>query len=132
VCLGKISSGTFKRSRAQLFPEPLLSTRRRMRRRGRSRVLTSVRTAARNFDLLLAIATPSTSAPSFSRGWYDSDSVWRQQGRPFEAEYFGLGLSIAECAPWLRSRVHTTGAGLKPATFPRRVFFFVLPSAANC
>jgi hypothetical protein len=35
-----------------------------MRRRGRSRVLTSVRTAARNFDLLLAIATPSTSAPA--------------------------------------------------------------------
>jgi hypothetical protein len=29
-----------------------------MRRRRRSRVLTSVRTAARNFDLLLAIATP--------------------------------------------------------------------------
>jgi hypothetical protein len=53
-----------------------------MRRRGRSRVLTSIRTAARNFDLLLAIATPSTSVPSFSRGWNDSDSVWRQQGGP--------------------------------------------------
>jgi hypothetical protein len=50
----------FNRSRAQLFSEPLLSTRRRMRRRGRSRVLTSIRTAARNFDLLLAIAIPST------------------------------------------------------------------------
>jgi hypothetical protein len=37
------------------FSESLLSTRRRMRRRRRSRVLTSVRTAARNFDLLLAI-----------------------------------------------------------------------------
>ena len=35
-----------------------------MRRRGRSCVLTSIRTAARNFDLLLAIATPSTSVPS--------------------------------------------------------------------
>jgi hypothetical protein len=54
--------------------------RRRMRRRVRQRVLTSVRTAARNFDLLLAIATPSTSVPGFSRGWNDSDSVWRQQG----------------------------------------------------
>jgi hypothetical protein len=32
--------------------------RRRMRRRGRSRFLMSVRTAARNFDLLLAIAHP--------------------------------------------------------------------------
>jgi len=42
----------------------------------------SVRTAARNFDLLLAIATPSTSAPSFSRCWNDSDNVWRQQGAP--------------------------------------------------
>ena len=53
-----------------------------MRRRGRSRLLMSVRTAPRNFDLLLAIATPSTSAPSFSRGWNDSENVWRQQGRP--------------------------------------------------
>ena len=56
--------------------------RRRIRRRGHPRVLTSVRTAARNFDLLLAIATPSTSVPNFSRGWNDSDSVWRQQGGP--------------------------------------------------
>src|ERR1700748_1296541 len=40
----------------------------------------SVRTAARNFDMLLAIATPSTSVPSFSRGWNDPDTVWRQQG----------------------------------------------------
>jgi hypothetical protein len=79
--------------RAQLFAEPLLSTRGRMRRRRRSRVLTSVRTAARNFDLLLAIATPSTSVPSFSRGWNDSDSVWRQQGRPVLA----LGHGAARC-----------------------------------
>src|ERR1700746_4044369 len=64
ISIPDIESGGLNRSRAQLFSEPLLSTRRRMRRRGRSRVLTSVRTAARNFDLLLAIATPSTSAPA--------------------------------------------------------------------
>jgi hypothetical protein len=51
-----------------------------MRRRGRSRFLMSVRTAARNFDLLLAIANLSTSVPSFSRDRNDSDTVWRQQG----------------------------------------------------
>jgi hypothetical protein len=54
-----------------------------MRRRVRPRVLTSVRTAARNFDLLLDIAAPSTSAASFSRCWNDSDNVWRQQGGAF-------------------------------------------------
>jgi hypothetical protein len=64
-----------------------------MRRRVRPRILMSVRTAARNFDLLLAIATPSTSVPSFSRGWNDSDSVWRQQGRPVLA----LGQAAARC-----------------------------------
>ena len=57
--------------------------RRRTRRRVRSRLLTSARTAARNFDLLLAIATPSTSVPSFSRARNDADSVWRQQGGPW-------------------------------------------------
>jgi hypothetical protein len=48
-------------------PRPLFSCYprcRRMRRRGRSRFLMSVRTAARNFDLLLAIATPWTSVPA--------------------------------------------------------------------
>jgi hypothetical protein len=53
--------------------------------------LTSVRTAARNFDLLLDIAAPSTSAASFSRCWNDSDNVWRQQGglcsRSLQASY---------------------------------------------
>ena len=41
--------------------------RRRMRRRGRSRVLMSVRTAMRNFDLQLAIATLRLSAPALCR-----------------------------------------------------------------
>jgi hypothetical protein len=39
--------------------------RRRTRRRGRSRILMSVRTATRNFDLLLAIAHPPITCPSF-------------------------------------------------------------------
>jgi len=42
--------------------------RRRMRRRSRSRVLTSVRSAIRNFDLLLAIATPLTGVPQLYLG----------------------------------------------------------------
>ena len=89
--------GAGPRSRVQIFSEPLdpYPRRRRMRRRSRPRVLTSVRTAARNFDLLLAIATPSTSVPSFSRGWNDSDSVWRQQGgRP---RWACSGPYLADC-----------------------------------
>jgi hypothetical protein len=39
-----------------------------MRRRSRSRVLTSVRSAIRNFDLLLAIATPLTGVPQLYLG----------------------------------------------------------------
>ena len=39
------------------------------------------RTAARNFACC-SPATPSTSVPSFSRGWNDSYSVRRQQGWP--------------------------------------------------
>jgi len=54
-----------------------------MRRRVRSRVLTSVRTATRNFDLLLAIATLRLPVPAlFEIGTNpnDSGSVWGQQG----------------------------------------------------
>ena len=42
---------------------PWLLMRRRTRRRGRPRVLMSVRTATRNFDLQLAIATLQLPAP---------------------------------------------------------------------
>jgi hypothetical protein len=44
---------------------PCYPRRRRMRRRVRPRVLTSVRTAARNFDLLLAI----DACQAFCRNW---------------------------------------------------------------
>jgi hypothetical protein len=40
-----------------------------MRRRGRSRVLTSARTAMRSFDLQLAIATLRLPAPASCRDW---------------------------------------------------------------
>jgi len=52
-----------------------------MRRRG-ERVLMSVRTAPRSFDLPLAIAT-SPISQSFASRVEDSSSVWRQQGGPF-------------------------------------------------
>ena len=56
--------------------------RRRMRRRVRSRALMSVRTATRNFDLELAIATLRLHTQLYvDRN--DSGSVWRQQGGPF-------------------------------------------------
>jgi hypothetical protein len=54
--------------------------RRRIRRR--ARVFTSVRTATRNFDLELAIAT-SHPAPAYAETGNDSGSVRRQQGGPF-------------------------------------------------
>ena len=46
---------------------PWLLMRRRTRRRGRPRVLISVRTATRNFDLQLAIATLQLPAPALFR-----------------------------------------------------------------
>jgi len=53
-----------------------------MRRRVRSRALMSVRTATRNFDLELAIATLRLHTQLYvDRN--DSGSVWRQQGGPF-------------------------------------------------
>jgi hypothetical protein len=57
-----------------------------MRRRGRSRVLTSARTAMRSFDLQLAIATlrlPPKLYVEIGTNPNDSGSVWRQQGGSF-------------------------------------------------
>jgi hypothetical protein len=58
-----------------------------MRRRFRSRVLTSARTAARTFDLQLAIANPSDYPPQLyveiGTNPNASGSAWRQQGGPF-------------------------------------------------
>jgi hypothetical protein len=57
-----------------------------MRRRGRSRLLTSARTATRTFDLQLAIATlrlPAQPYVEIGTNSKDSGSAWRQQGGPF-------------------------------------------------
>ena len=56
--------------------------RRRIRRLVRSRLFNNVRTATRNLDLPLAIATPPTGSPALCRDRNDSGSVWRQQGGP--------------------------------------------------
>ena len=56
--------------------------RRRIRRLVRSRLFNNVRTATRNLDLPLAIATPPTGSPSLCRDRNDSGSVWRQRGGP--------------------------------------------------
>ena len=66
--------------------------RRRIRRLVRSRLFNNVRTATRNLDLPLAIATPPTGSSALCRDRNDSGSVWRQQGGPF----FGLILMFGK------------------------------------
>jgi hypothetical protein len=56
--------------------------RRRIRRLVRSRLFNNVRTATRNLDLPLAIATPPTGSSALCRDRNDSGSVRRQQGGP--------------------------------------------------
>src|SRR5258705_11576796 len=106
-----------------------------MRRRVRSRVLTSARTAMRNFDLQLAIATlrlPAQLHVEIGTNPNASGSVWRQQGGPFcgsrprqvegRSEQIhrrdAVGMIIEKCFPTLGRRASTPGHILGHARLP--------------
>jgi hypothetical protein len=93
--------------------------RRRIRRLVRSRLFNNVRTATRNLDLPLAIATPPTGSPALCRDRNDSGSVWRQQGGPL-SPLGHSGCLRTRRAVTKRSRgpdvasIATPSAGLRP------------------
>src|SRR5258705_4019643 len=103
-----------------------------MRRRVRSRVLTSARTATRTFDLQLAIATLRFPAPAYVEIGTNpnaSGSVWRQQGgtfcgsRPRQAEGRSQGNAFVD-------------TGQKQALWPKprkcKLCLILLASAEGC